>query len=49
MAASKNFPSPPLAEQLFHELANTLDFDRFFFNAARAAGLAVGADYAGLV
>ncbi len=49
MAARKNSSSPPLPEQLFHELANTLEFDHFFFNAARAAGLAVRADYAGLV
>ncbi len=49
MAAYKNPISPPLPEQLFHELANTLEFDRFFCNAARAAGLAVNADYAGLI
>ncbi len=49
MAVYKSPKSPPPPEQLFHELANTLEFDRFFCNAARAAGLAVNADFAGLV
>ncbi len=49
MATPRHASSSPLPEQLFHELATTLEFDRFFLNAARAAALAVDADYAGLV
>ena len=49
MATHKHFSSPPLPEPLFYELAATLEFDRFFLNAARAAALTVDADYAGLI
>ena len=47
--ATRKHSSPPPPEQLFHELAATLEFDRFFSNAARGAALAVGAHYAGLI
>ncbi|WP_168185565.1 diguanylate cyclase domain-containing protein [Acidiferrobacter sp. SPIII_3] len=47
--ATRNHSSSPPPEQLFHELAATLEFDRFFSNAARAAALAVDAHYAGLI
>ena len=47
--ATRNHSSSPPPEQLFHELAATLEFDRFFANAARAAALAVDAHYAGLI
>ena len=47
--ATRKHSSSPLPEQLFHELAATLEFDRFFSNAARAAALVVDAHYTGLI
>ncbi len=47
--ATRTHSVPPPPERLFQELAATLEFDRFFLNAARGAALAVGADYAGLI
>ncbi len=49
MPARKNATLRSQPEQLFRELATTLEFDRLFLKAAQAAALAGGADCAGLV